>query len=238
VSGPSENGREIMSLRNVAVAYQRKVGRFRREPFWALKDISFDLFRGETLGVIGRNGAGKSTLLQLLAGIILPDRGTIRNDGVRATLLSLALGFKGTLSGRDNAVLSGLFLGMRRREIERCLPGIEAFAELGDFFDQPVRTYSSGMRARLGFAVAILADPDVLLIDEVLGVGDADFRRKSSEALRARIRADRTVVLVSHSSSTISRLCDRAVLVEDGCVVAEGDTAEVIERYGLKRKKK
>lgn len=232
-----ERSLEVMRLRNVAVAYRRKVGQFRREPFWALKDISFDLFRGETLGVIGRNGAGKSTLLQLLAGIILPDRGTIQSNGVRASLLSLALGFKGTLSGRDNAVLSGLFLGMRRREIEACLPEIEAFAELGDFMDQPVSTYSSGMRARLGFAVAILADPDVLLIDEVLGVGDADFRQKSSEALRARMRAERTVVLVSHSSSTISRLCDRAVLIERGCVVAEGDTAEIIERYGRKKRK-
>ncbi len=224
--------REIIRLRNVAVSYKRRAGPLRREPFWALNDVSFDLYRGETLGVVGRNGAGKSTLLQLLAGIIEPDRGTIQLNGVRASLLSLALGFNGNLSGRENAILSGLLLGMRRHEVERQIPSIEAFSELGDFMQQPVRTYSSGMRARLGFSVAILADPDVLLIDEVLGVGDAEFRRKSSEALRARIKADRTVVLVSHNSQMISRLCDRAVLIERGHVVAEGDTATVIEHYG------
>ncbi len=229
MSEQSGQTRELaMSLRNVAVGYQRRMGLLRREPFWALKDVSFDLFRGETLGVIGRNGSGKSTLLQLLAGIILPDRGTLRRNAQRAALLSLSLGFKGTLTGRQNAVLSGMLHGLRRHEIERCLPAIEEFAELGDFMDQPVRTYSAGMRARLGFSVAILADPDILLIDEVLGVGDAEFRRKSSEALRTRIKADRTVVLVSHNTSTISLLCDRAVLIEDGGVTADGDTAVVI----------
>lgn len=147
--------------------------------FWALKDISFDIFHGETLGVIGRNGVGKSTLLCLIAGIIDPDMGTVfRAENCHASLLSLQVGFVPQLTGRENAVLSGILLGMHRETIESRMEEIIAFSELDEFIDQPIYTYSTGMRARLGFSVAFQTDPDILLVDEVLGVGDADFREK------------------------------------------------------------
>ena len=162
----------LIELENVGVAFdkQRRVG---GERFWALEDVSLTLRRGERLGVIGRNGAGKSTLLRLIAGILVPDRGRVRRAPVSCQLLSLQLGFVPHLSGRDNAILSGLMLGMRRRDILARLPAIRGFCELGDFFEQPIASYSSGMVMRLAFSVAIQIEPDVLLIDEVLAVGDA-----------------------------------------------------------------
>ncbi|WP_312914311.1 ABC transporter ATP-binding protein [Candidatus Competibacter phosphatis] len=202
--------------------------------------MSFDLHHGESLGVIGRNGAGKSTLLQLLAGILRPDQGTLINHGVRATLLSLQIGFVPYLSGRQNAILSGMLLGLAKQEVEEKMADIRAFSELGDFFDQPINAYSSGMKARLGFSVAFQLNPDVLLIDEVLGVGDAEFKAKSSQIMREKIRSDKTIVLVSHSPGTIRQLCDRAVWIDNGATRAEGETTEVLDRYEqfLKRKGK
>lgn len=224
-------GSLALTLRNVGAFYWRQAGYFRKERFWALRDVSFDLRHGESLGVIGRNGAGKSTLLQLLAGILRPDQGTLINHGVRATLLSLQIGFVPYLSGRQNAILSGMLLGLSKQEVEQKMAEIRAFSELGDFFDQPINAYSSGMKARLGFSVAFQLDPDVLLIDEVLGVGDAEFKAKSSQVMREKIRSDKTIVLVSHSPGTIRQLCDRAVWIDNGVTRAEGDTAEVLDRY-------
>src|SRR3954471_8686390 len=160
----------LISMQNVGVAFNAQV-RIGAPRFWALEDVSLVLNRGERVGVIGRNGAGKSTLLRTLAGIIEPDRGRIARAPVTCQLLSLAVGFMLHLSGRDNAVLSGLLLGLRRREIEKRLPAIHEFSELGDFFEQPISTYSTGMLARLGFSVAMQVEPEVLLIDEVLSVG-------------------------------------------------------------------
>ncbi|MCC6135389.1 MAG: ABC transporter ATP-binding protein [Gammaproteobacteria bacterium] len=220
-----------LSLRNVGAFYWRQAGYLRKERFWALNDISFDLHHGESLGVIGRNGAGKSTLLQVLAGILRPDRGELVNHGVQTALLSLQIGFVPYLSGRQNALLSGMLIGLNRREVIEKMGDIKAFSELGDFFDQPINTYSSGMKARLGFSVAFQLDPDVLLIDEVLGVGDSDFRRKSSAVMRDKIRSDKTIVLVSHSAETIRQLCDRAVWIEDGITRAYGDTSDVLSFY-------
>lgn len=220
----------LVELENVGVAFdkQRRVGGDR---FWALEDVSLTLRRGERLGVIGRNGAGKSTLLRVIAGILAPDRGRVRRAPVSCQLLSLQLGFVPHLSGRDNAVLSGLMLGLRRREIVARLPGIKAFCELGDFFEQPIASYSSGMVMRLAFSVAIQIEPDVLLIDEVLAVGDAEFQQKSGEALRQRMGEGHTVVLVSHQERQISTLCDRVLWVEHGKSVLEGERDTVFEAY-------
>jgi lipopolysaccharide transport system ATP-binding protein len=220
----------LIELRNVGVAFN--VGRrIAGQRHWALEDVSLSLRRGERLGVIGRNGAGKSTLLRAIAGILAPDRGSIKRGPVSCQLLALALGFVPYLSGRDNAVLSGLLLGLRRREIVARLDAIREFSELGDFFEQPIAAYSSGMNMRLAFSVAMQVEPDVLLIDEVLAVGDAEFQQKSGAALRARMGEGHTVVLVSHNEREIARLCDRVLWIEHGRSVLEGPRDEVFEAY-------
>jgi len=220
----------LIELENVGIAFdaQRRVGGQR---FWALEDVSVTLRRGERLGVIGRNGAGKSTLLRVIAGILEPDRGRVRRGPVSCQLMSLALGFTPHLSGRDNAILSGLMLGLRRRDIVARLPAIREFCELGEFFEQPIAAYSSGMVLRLAFSVAIQVEPDVLLIDEVLAVGDAEFQEKSGAALRERMREGHTVVLVSHDEQQIAALCDRVLWVEHGKSVLEGERDLVFEAY-------
>jgi lipopolysaccharide transport system ATP-binding protein len=199
--------------------------------FWAIEDLSLQLRQGETLGVIGKNGAGKSTLLRLLAGITRPDRGRYVNYGYQATLLSLQVGFVSHLSGRENVMLSGLLLGLDRREIAARMDDIVEFAELEEFIDEPIQTYSSGMRARLGFSTAFHVDPDILLIDEVLGVGDATFVEKSKAVMREKIQSDKTVVIVSHSVSSIRDLCDRVVWIHGGRVRLEGEPKDVLDAY-------
>ena len=180
-----EGKKVILSLKNTGLFYKRKTGLLRHDKYWALRDVSFDLYHGETLGIIGKNGVGKSTVLRMIAGVIDPDRGeVIRHEPLRASLLALQVGFIAHLTGRQNAILGGLVLGLCRAEVEALLPQIIEFSELGDFIDQPVRSYSMGMRARLGFSVALYADPDILLVDEVLGVGDEDFQKKSADAIR------------------------------------------------------
>ena len=227
----THNNIPILSLRNIGMSYTQKTGFLQKNLYWALKDVSFDLYQGETLGVIGRNGAGKSTLLRLIAGIIAPDRGDIIRTHARASLLSLAVGFSPHLTGRQNAILSGLLLGMRRQQVELKMDKIQEFAELGDFFDQPVRTYSTGMRARLGFSVAIQADQDIMLVDEVLGVGDEEFKIKSSSALKEKISSDKSVIIVSHIVPTLKELCDRIVWIEDGKNRAVGTPDYVLPLY-------
>lgn len=220
----------ILSLRNIGVYYKRRRGIF-GEPFWALKDVSFDLYQGETLGIIGRNGVGKSTLLRLLAGIIKPNQGTYINRGYHAALLSLQLGFTYYLTGRENAILSGILMGLHKKEIKAKLDTIIEFSGLREFIDQPIATYSSGMVARLGFAVAFQVNPDILLIDEVLSVGDAEFSQKSAKAMQERMRSNKTVVFVSHNAVLIQQLCHRTVWIEDGVSKAEGDTNSVLMEY-------
>lgn len=224
----------LISLRHVGVCYWRggHIGYRRARSFWALNDVSFDLFHGEALGVIGRNGAGKSTLLRVLAGILRPDRGTItRSSPHIASLQSLQVGFANHLNGRENAILSGMLLGLTYGEVFAVLDQIIDYSELGALIDEPLAVYSSGMRARLGFSVAYFSDPDIILLDETLGAGDAEFRRKSDASMRERIRSERTVVLVSHSAATIREICDRAVLIDAGVAVVEGATADVLARY-------
>jgi lipopolysaccharide transport system ATP-binding protein len=220
----------LVTLENVGVAFNSQV-RMGAQRFWALEDVSLTLERGARLGVIGRNGAGKSTLLRTLAGIIEPDRGRVVRAPVTCQLLSLAVGFVQHLSGRDNAILSGLLLGMRRRDIEQRLPSILEFSELGDFFEQPISTYSTGMMARLGFSVAIQVEPEVLLIDEVLSVGDTEFQAKSGAALRERIHSGTTVVFVSHNEMAVRQVCDRALWIEHGRSVMQGGVDEVLRAY-------
>jgi lipopolysaccharide transport system ATP-binding protein len=221
----------LVSVQDVTVSYPIKKGYLKWGKYTPLKNISFDLHRGETLGIIGRNGAGKSTLLRMIAGIIEPDAGKIVNHGARVSLLALGVGFMPFLTGRENAMLSGMLLGMRRREILKRMDAIIEFSGLGEFIDQPLRTYSSGMTARLGFSVSIQATPDALLIDEVLGVGDEDFRKKSAEEMKRLIRSDTAIILVSHNIPVINELCNRAILIDQGTIKSAGLTADVLEQY-------
>lgn len=232
----SENENEpapVIRVEGAGVSFPRR-GRGRRSVangHWALEDVSFELYPGEVLGVVGRNGSGKSTLLRLLAGIIAPDRGRVINRGVRVSLLSLQVGFARHLSGRRNIVLSGLLLGVEMKVIQEKIEEIIAFAELEEFIDEPIATYSSGMTARLGFAIAFQMNPEVLLIDEVLGVGDGAFAAKSSQMLRERIQSNNTVVLVSHNARRTLELSDRVVWIDRGRTRAVGPAAEIMEQY-------
>lgn len=222
----------ILEAHNVGLSYRQRTGVLRFNHFWALEDVSFTLRAGETLGVIGANGAGKSTLLRMIAGITEPDRGSLRRQpGLNASLLALSVGFKPELSGRENVVIGGLLLGLSLKRVRALMDEIRAFSDLGEFFERPVGTYSTGMRARLGFAVAIHADPDIMLIDEVLGVGDESFKMKSQQAMRDKIRAKKTVVLVSHSMEAIQSLCDRVIWLHKGRSICCGPTDEVIAGY-------
>ena len=221
----------LLSLQDVSVSFSIRSGFLKWVRSFPLREISFDLRRGETVGVIGRNGAGKSTLLRLIAGIIEPDKGQVVNHGARVSLLSLGLGFVPHLSGRENAMLNGILLGLRLREITARMDAVIDFSGLGEQIDRPLHTYSSGMRARLGFAVAIQTDPDILLIDEILGVGDEEFRIKSNAEIRRLLRSEKTVVLVSHQLPAVKELCDRVVWIEDGGIKDSGDTQSVVGRY-------
>lgn len=222
----------LLSVRNAGVVYRTGTPIFRRRHrFEALKNISFELYHGESLGIIGRNGAGKTTLLRLLNGVIEPDSGTVVNPGHSVSLLTLAVGFDPNISGRHNAVLSGLLLGMDRPDIERRIRSIFHFAELEDYIDVPVKNYSNGMRVRLGFSIAIQVQTDVLLIDEVLSVGDYKFRKKSEKHMRQKLKSGDTIVFVSHNASHIKDLCDRAIWVERGESVMAGKARDVVEAY-------
>ena len=221
----------VLSLDEVGVYYHRRNSLWNREKQWALRDVSFDVNNGETLGVIGNNGAGKSTLLRVLAGLLDPDEGSIRRTIRTASLLTINLGFLPELNGRDNAILSGMLMGLSRGQVLEKLDRMIEFSELGDAIDDPFRTYSAGMRARLGFGVALTVDPDVILVDEVLGVGDQRFRDKSTRAMKEKINSDKTVILVSHSQEMIRELCDRLIWIDRGTVAANGGVDEVLGLY-------
>jgi lipopolysaccharide transport system ATP-binding protein len=200
----------VISLKNVSVRYHQRGSFFKKaDDFYALENINLDIYRGETLGIVGRNGAGKSTLLKVIAGIIKPDEGKVINHGVSVSLLALQAGFDPELNGYDNAILGGMLLGYTKRQVENRLAEIQAFSELGHFMSQPIKTYSSGMRSRLGFSLAMYMTPDVLLLDEVLSVGDKDFRKKAESEMYKKFNSGQTIVLVSHSENQINRTCDR-----------------------------
>jgi ABC-2 type transport system ATP-binding protein len=198
------------------------------QSFWALREVSFQLLPGESLAIIGPNGAGKSTLLMTLAGIILPSEGSIDVRGKVSGLLQLGAGFDQELSGGDNIMLAGAFLGIDDREMDRRAPAIIDFADIGQFIDAPLKTYSAGMRARLGFSIATAVDPDILLLDEVLATGDQVFRVKSRARVLELARAARAIVLVTHDMSWVTEFCNRAMLIEHGHVIAEGEPGEIV----------
>ena len=207
----------IISLENVGIRYKCSGSVFRKKTYFeALKSINLDIYKGETIGVLGRNGAGKSTLLRVISGVLKPDTGKIINRGVTVSLLALHAGFDPNLNGRDNAVMSGMLQGHSKEFVLSKLKEIEEYAELGEFFNHPVRTYSTGMKARLGFSVGIIAGPDVLLLDEVLSVGDAHFKNKAERTMRNKIGSSQTVVFVSHSYQQVTRLCNRLITIERG----------------------
>ena len=201
------------------------------EEFWALRDVSFEIPEGSTFGLIGENGSGKSTLLKCIAKILQPDEGTVTARGRLAALLELGSGFHPELSGRENVYLNGSILGLRRKELEAKFDEIVDFAGIGEFIDQPVKNYSSGMYVRLGFAIAINIDPEILLVDEILAVGDTSFQQKCFERIENFQESGKTILLVSHAMGQIEKHCDHAILLEQGAVMAEGSPSEVIEVY-------
>jgi lipopolysaccharide transport system ATP-binding protein len=201
------------------------------QTLWALRDVSLEVDEGEVVGVIGRNGAGKSTLLKVLSRITYPTSGRVDVNGRVAALLEVGTGFHGDLTGRENILLNGSILGMRRREIEAKLDAIVSFAGVEKFLDTPVKRYSSGMFLRLGFAVAAHLEPDVLLVDEVLAVGDAAFQKKCLNAMNELRSGGRTVLFVSHNMAAVENLCSRCVWIDEGCVLQDGTPKDVIEAY-------
>jgi lipopolysaccharide transport system ATP-binding protein len=201
------------------------------EHIWALRDVSFEVKPGERLGIIGRNGSGKTTLLRLLAGITRPTRGKIKVRGRLGVLIEIMAGFHPELTGRENIYLNGAIMGMSRKEIKRKFDEIVSFAELEEWIDTPIKRYSSGMHVRLGFAVAAHLDPDILLIDEVLAVGDAAFQKKCLGKMETSAQEGRTVLFVSHNMAAVEALCGRALLLEQGRLVMDNKTKAVIQDY-------
>ncbi|MEM9003731.1 MAG: ABC transporter ATP-binding protein [Cyanobacteria bacterium P01_F01_bin.86] len=221
-----------MDIENVSVTFRQRQSFFRHRKHDVLENVSFEVFAGETLGVIGRNGCGKSTLLKILAGILTPNTGQVIKDAsLKVSLQTLAAGFDPELSGRDNAILASMLLGHKKSDAIKNMVQINEFAGLNDSFHDPVKTYSSGMRSRLGFSTAITMHADILLVDEVLGVGDAGFRKRAEAAIKSKINSNQTVVFVSHSIGQIKMLCDRVVWLEAGAVREIGETERVANNY-------
>jgi len=210
-----------------------KSDHLRKREFWAVDDVSFELKKGETLGLIGPNGAGKSTILKMLNGIILPDKGGIRIKGRVGALIQIGAGFHPQLTGRENIYINGTILGMNKREINKKFDAIVDFADIGDFLDTPVKHYSSGMFVRLGFAVAVHCEPDILLVDEVLAVGDFQFQRKCIDRMSSLIKRGVTVIFISHNLPSVGGFCKKGILLDKGCSIKQGNIDEVIQRFLL-----
>jgi len=209
----------------------RRLGKSYGREFWALQDVSFTVQRGEVLGIIGRNGSGKSTLLQILAGVLQTTTGTVEIQGRVAALLELGSGFNPEYTGRENVFMNGAILGISHVEMEERFEEIAAFADIGTFIDQPAKSYSSGMLVRLAFAVQTFVHPDILIIDEVLAVGDVAFQRKCYRRIDALRERGCTILLVSHDINTVTHLCSRALLIEGGHLITQGAPAEIGEQY-------
>ena len=213
-------------------------GKLEYEKFVALNDINFELKKGDRLAILGFNGAGKSTLLKVIVGVYKPTEGTVYKKGVIAPLLELGAGFDPNYTGRENIYLYGAILGYSREYIEEKLQEIIDFSELGHFIEVPVKNYSSGMKARLGFSIATAVDPDILILDEVLSVGDAKFRKKSLAKVQSMFDKGVTVIFVSHNIEQVKAICNSAILLEKGNIIAQGDVNEVADIYDEKTKKK
>jgi len=226
-------GDPVISVEHISVCYKKKAKLFsgKRSETCVLKDVSLEICHGDSLGVIGGNGAGKSTLLKILGGLINPDAGVVRQFINTVSLLSIQAGFIPHLTGRNNAMLSGLLIGLSKEKMLTEIEEIKDFSGLGEYFEDAVSCYSAGMRSRLGFSTSINIDPDVLLIDEILAVGDVDFKKKSQNIIQERIDADKTIVLVSHSPDLIRRCCNRVIWMEHGELIMDGGVDEVITAY-------
>ena len=222
----------VMRLDNITLEYPvpRQYRKEEVKPS-GVRNISLEIKQGEVLGIIGRNGSGKSTLLKMMAGVFPPDSGTISTRGSVSLLAGVGVGFHKELTGRENAYLYGALMGRTTEQIDELIEEIQDFAELDHHFDRPIRTYSSGMKSRLGISVATAFKPDLLLIDEVLGVGDASFRKKSEERVKEMIAESGTVVMVSQSLGMLKKMCSRIALVNNGEIVFVGDVDEAIKRY-------
>lgn len=202
------------------------------DTYTAVKDISFEVEKGQILGIIGKNGSGKSTLLKALANIFSPDSGVIDLHGNTVSLLAIGVGFQPRLTGRENIYLSGLLLGFSKKQIDEKIKDIISFADLGDFIDRPVKTYSSGMHSKLAFSITAILETDIMLIDEVLSVGDAKFKKKSYNKMEELINDDkRTVLIVSHSLGTLKKLCNKVLWLHEGRIKKIGDSEEIINEY-------
>ncbi|MGN0449356.1 MAG: ABC transporter ATP-binding protein [Ruminococcus sp.] len=204
----------------------------------ALNNVSFEINRGESVGIVGDNGAGKSTLLKMITGVAFPDEGEITVNGKVAALLELTAGFSMEMTGRENIYLKGYILGLEDDYIKTIEDNIIEFAELGDYIDQPVRTYSSGMKMRLGFAINVNIEPDVLVVDEALAVGDASFKKKCKNKIKEIIAAGTTVLYVSHSAASVKEICPRSIFLKKGTVIFDGPTEETLKVYEESKKKK
>jgi len=209
-------------------------GRTYGRDHYALRDISFDVAEGEILGIIGVNGSGKSTLLKIITGVLAPTAGTVQVDGKVSALLELGAGFNPEYTGIENIYFNGMVMGFSREEMDRKLQGIIDFADIGDFIRQPVRTYSSGMYVRLAYAVAISIEPDILIVDEALAVGDAYFQMKSMSKMQELFRRGKTVLFVSHDTASVKKLCNTAIYLDKGEIIARGSAAEVVDLYERK----
>lgn len=236
----SENAIEVRnlciryrSLKNYSVKKMLLAGKgSQKDVIEAVRDVSFDVPKGEILGIIGKNGSGKSTLLKAVGGIFSPDEGTIDLKGNSVSLLAIGVGFKNNLSGRENIMLAGMLLGFSEQEVRDHMEDIIEFSELGEFIEYPVRTYSSGMYSKLAFSITAILETDIILVDEVLSVGDEHFRKKSLNKMRELMNdKDRTVLIVSHSIATLKELCTRVLWLHDGQIRRIGDTKEVLKEY-------
>lgn len=223
--------RQMRGIKNFAFDFGRSLAAMRKDRFEALRQISFEVYAGENFGIIGRNGAGKSTTLELIAGVLKPTRGAVVVRGRVSPLLSLGAGFHAELTGRENVVLNGVLMGLTRREILRKMDEIVDFSEIEDFIDSPIRVYSKGMLARLGFSVVAHLDPEILLIDEVLGVGDIRFQKKCQDKMMSFKESGVTMVLVTHSVGSVAKICDRAMWIDNRTVRMIGDPTEIAQSY-------
>lgn len=239
----------IISFKNVSktyILYKNDQARFKALFFKpknpktnkALNNVSFEIHRGESVGIVGDNGAGKSTLLKMITGVAFPDEGEIVVNGKVAALLELTAGFSLEMTGRENIYLKGYILGLEDEYIKTIEESIIEFAELGDYIDQPVRTYSSGMKMRLGFAINVNIEPDVLVVDEALAVGDATFKKKCKNKIKEIITAGTTVLYVSHSAPSVKEICPRSIFLKKGTVIFDGPTDETLKVYEESKKKK
>lgn len=225
---------KVNDLKDYVIKFLKR--QLRYQEFWALRNVSFEMEEGERLGILGFNGAGKSTLLKAVAGVLKPTEGKITKKGTIVPLLELGAGFDSQYTGAENIYLYGAVLGYSKEFIDKKYDEIVKFSELGDFINVPIKNYSSGMKARLGFSIATVVEPDILIVDEVLSVGDAKFRKKSEKKIKSMFDKGVTVLFVSHSLEQVKRLCDKAILLEQGQITAAGTVEEVSAIYAEKLK--